>query len=278
MSAQGRTVVRSGGMRGVTVVWNNNRIEERGLSDRSSLTDWGVFTTVGCDHARPLLWSRHSRRLLSSLVYLGVTGDPGLPTESDLCELLAAAGLDGPARLRVVARRTAPSQWAVTASATPCDAVGSKAQPSRLKIERWPAAPPLAGHKTLARMAWDLAREQAQGEGFDDVLLIDSSDGLLETSIANIWIVTGNVARTPPAPERCLPGVMRDWLLENLDRVDLTAKADELSLGDLVDADEIWLSNAVIGVRRVGRVDDRQRRDGPRFSRLSSLGIPAPGW
>ena len=68
------------------------------------------------------------------------------------------------------------------------------------------------------------------------------------------------------------------WLLENLDRVDLTAKADELSLGDLVDADEIWLSNAVIGVRRVGRVDDRQRRDGPRFSRLSSLGIPAPGW
>jgi branched-subunit amino acid aminotransferase/4-amino-4-deoxychorismate lyase len=263
---------------GVTIVWSDGRIEERGQRDPSVVTGWGAFTTVGCDHGRPLLWSSHSRRLLSSLAYLGVSGNPGLPAEHDLCDLLAATGLDGPARLRVVARRTAPSQWAVAASATPCDAVGPEDPPAKLKIERWPAAPPLAGHKTLSRMAWDVARERAQRDGFDDVLLIDANDRLLESSVANIWIFAGDVARTPPAPERCLPGVMRGWLLENLDRAGFEVTAEDLSVRDLGDADEIWLSNAVIGVRRVGRVDDRRWPDGPRVQRLGALGVPAPGW
>ena len=32
----------------------------------------GVFTTVGCEHGRPLLWDRHLARLQSSLAVLAV--------------------------------------------------------------------------------------------------------------------------------------------------------------------------------------------------------------
>lgn len=259
-------------------VWCNGHMGENRPGEPPSSASWGVFTTVGCDRGRPLLWSRHHRRLAASLVALRAEDVVRLPTEHELCELLDANGLLGPARLRVVVRWAEPSEWLVEASASPCDVVGPALKPARLTVESWPSAPPLAGHKTLARMAWDMARERAQRAGCDDALLVDEAGNLLETSIANVLVVRDGAVRTPHAPTRCLPGVMRAWLLEHLGRADLSTGACELTVDDLASADEIWLSNAIIGVRRVGSVGDQQWQEWPHFGSLAHLGIPAPGW
>ena len=262
----------------MNVFWRNGRIEDHRTCEAEGLADWGAFTTVGCDAGRPLLWDLHSRRLAASLVALGVGSAPTLPTENQLRELLFSSNLSGSARLRVVVRRVESSKWDVLASARSCRAAGPVAEPVKLTVQRWDSAPPLAGHKTLARMAWDLARERARHNGFDDALLVDSCGRLLETSVANIWILKDGSARTPRAPGYCLPGVMRQWLLQNLGKAGLVADVGELTLCDLVNADEVWLSNAVIGVRRVSAIDDRRWRESIRFDCLDSLGIPAPGW
>jgi len=262
----------------MSVMWRDGVIDEERSSEAPGSAAWGVFTTVGCEWCRPFLWSHHSRRLATSLVDLGATGAVRLPTENELCELLDTAGLHGPARLRVVARKDESSRWSVEASAAPCDAFGPAMEPARLTVERWPSAPPLAGHKTLSRLAWDMARERAQCVGCDDAVMVDSTDRVLETSVANVWAVRGGVVRTPNAPISCLPGVMRGWLLKNLSRVGLVTEVCELRCADLAEADEMWLSNAVIGVRRVGSVDDRRWVEWPHFDVLANLGIPAPGW
>lgn len=262
----------------MSIRWRDGVIDEEPSIEAPGAAAWGVFTTVGCERGQPLLWSPHSRRLVSSLAFLGATGDVRLPTEQELCELLDTAGLQGSARLRVVARRAEPPAWRVEASAVPCEAVGPAIDPAKLMIERWPSPPPLAGHKTLSRLAWDVALERAQRVGCDDALLVDSSNRVLETSIANVWVVQDGVARTPNAPISCLPGVMREWLLENLGRVGLATEVCELEDAALGEADEMWLSNAVIGVRRVGSVDDRRWVEWPFFELLADLGIPAPGW
>ena len=259
------------------VVWCDGQIREQRAAGSSTSAGWGVFTTVGCDHGRPLLWTRHNSRLDSSLDLLGAPEGLQLPTERDLSRLLKASGLDGPARIRVEARRVEPSSWLIEASAAPCGSVGPASSPAKLAVHRWTSAAPLAGLKVLARRRWDLAREAAEAEGRDDALLVDAADRLLETSIANIWVVSGHAARTPPAPDRCLPGVMRCWLLENLERCGLVEERD-LGLPDLLAADEVWLSNAVIGVRRVQEVEDRKWRGSPRFDLTKALGVPAPGW
>jgi branched-subunit amino acid aminotransferase/4-amino-4-deoxychorismate lyase len=262
----------------MSVVWRNVKIDESRQDAAAVFAHWGAFTTAGCDQGRPLLWPRHVQRLAGSLVDLGADNAVSLPTDQDVRELLDAAGLDGPARVRVVARRIDSSRWNIEASAMPCDAVGPRLEPARLAICRWVSAPPLAGHKTLARLAWDLARERAQQKGADDALLVDSADNLLETSVANVWVLTDGAARTPRAPELCLPGVMRGWLLENLGRTGLSAEVGELTLPDLVSADEIWISNSVAGVRRVGEIDGQRWREWPQYDLLEDLGIPAPGW
>lgn len=261
----------------MSVVWRDGSIREGRRTPAPTDASWGVFTTIGCDHGRPLLWEQHQRRLMSSLATLGA-GEVGLPSEVVIRELLDASDLAGPARLRIVVRRIGGSMWTVEASAASCATDGPAAPPARLRQETWSSAPPLAGHKTLARLAWDLAREGARREAFDDALLLDATGHVLETSVANVFVLRDGVARTPHAPTHCLPGVMRAWLLAKLEMVGLSVAIGDISAADLAVADEVWLTNAIVGVQRVAAVDRHEWSDWPRFSSLVGVGIPAPGW
>jgi branched-chain amino acid aminotransferase len=262
----------------VTVGWRDGRLVTDVSNGRVSDDSRGAFTTVGCDRGRPLLWERHRRRLAGSLENL----EPGsyfrLPSLDDLVELLSASGLSGPARLRIVGRRHSGAGWQIEASAVAIGTAGPTAPPQSLVVSRWPAAPPAAGHKLLARRAWDAARDQAMAAGGDDALIVDGDEGVYETSVANVWAVFGERVLTPPAPARCLPGVMRWWLTQHLGDLGLEVREHELTLADVARADEMWTSNAVVGVRRVRRVAEWQWRGWPVYERIADLGLPAPSW
>ena len=258
--------------------WCDGRLTEDEAVIDPGLNGWGVFTTVGCQDGRPLLWDRHRKRLEASAEHLGAGTGAVLPEEDDLRSLLSAAGLGGPARLRVVVSKMNSDRWRVEASAAECGAIGHEVAPAQLTVERWDAASPLAEHKTLSRLPWDLARARAVAAGAEDALVVDSSNRVLETSIANVWMVRDQVVQTPPVQGRCLPGVMRGWLLENLDAAGFEVQERDIGISDLGDAEEMWLSNAVVGLRRVGSTPHNQWVSWPCFDRVTKIGIPAPGW
>lgn len=262
----------------MTKMWKDGHLEEAEGCVAPVDSGWGVFTTVGCDLGQPLLWLRHRARLQTSLGQLGDDGETALPDAPGLSELLAANNLAGHARLRVVARRPARTGWTVEAEVSRCRCDGPESRPVWLEIERWPAAPPLIGHKSLSRMAWDLARQRATSRGADDALLVDHSGSVLETAISNVWVVRDGVVATPPAPECCLPGVMRGWLLEELAGSEFSTEVRRISEDEMALADEIWVSNSIVGVRRVGRLENSRWEEWPVFDRLRRIGIPAPGW
>ena len=258
--------------------WRDGQLRETGGACEPIITGWGAFTTAGCDEGRPLLWDRHQSRLQASADYLGAGAGVAVPDEAEISAFLSAAGIDGPARLRVVVRRVGDGHWSVEASADEYAMVGPVSPPARLAVDRWGAAPPLAGHKTLSRLPWDLARQRAVAAGADDVVLTDIDGNILESSVANVWVVREGVVRTPPAPARCLPGIMRGWLLENLPALGIRAEQCDLDVSELDRVEEVWISNAVIGVRRVGRVLEKRWDSWPLFERVAAAGVPAPGW
>ena len=262
----------------MSIVWRDGRLVADGVRRTGPGAGWGVFTTVGCDGGRPLLWPWHFERLSASLTRLGADDDIRIPDEDALCQLLAAEHIGGPARVRVVGRAGVDSPWSVIATAVALDEAGPGLPPARLIIERWPGVPAMAGHKMLNREKWDLARERAVKEGADDALLVDGSGHVLETSIANVWVRHDGAVLTPPAPDRCLPGVMRRWLLEQSGTLGLRVRECDLGVDDVAAADEVLVSNAVVGLRRVSRVVDRRWAEWPLFERLRELGVPAPGW
>ncbi len=239
----------------------------------------GAFTTAGCDRGRPLLWPRHRARLAATLAVLDPERSVRLPSAQTVAARLAASGLRGPARARVAARPDERGTgWRVSLEMAACEHCGPAAAPVRLLVRRWPAAPPTAGHKLLARDAWDRAFAAARERGADDALLVDGADRVLETAVANVLVVRGSRLVTPPAPGRCLPGVMRSWVLRRARSLGLNATELDLTLAELMVADEVWVCNAVIGLRRVERVDDRSWRRWPAYDSLPGASVPAPGW
>ncbi len=244
-----------------------------------SWRSWGAFTTAGCDHGRPWLWDRHVSRLSTTIRELAPESEVSLPGLAEANDCLATSRCDGPARLRLTAVRDgADPAWEVAMAAQPVQGVGPEVPAISLQVVRWPAAPPLAGHKTMARLPWDLARRQVQAAGGDDALLVDAAERVLETSIANVFVRFGNLVVTPQAPRLCLPGILRGWLLAELPRQGFTVQTRDLLVGELFEADEVWVTNAVAGVRRVAAVGERKWSKWDAFPLLKGFAVPAPGW
>ncbi|MEO8822343.1 MAG: aminotransferase class IV, partial [Ginsengibacter sp.] len=56
---------------------------------------------------------------------------------------------------------------------------------------------------------------------------------------------------TPPLSEGCVAGVVRRWMLENLLLENFRIEEKELSIEDLLSADELFLTNSIHPVRWV---------------------------
>jgi branched-subunit amino acid aminotransferase/4-amino-4-deoxychorismate lyase len=236
----------------------------------------GVMTTAGCDASRVLLWERHRHRLVS---FTGFRVEDGiLPKVRDLELLLEISGCTGPSRLRGVIWRDGPSSsLRVEVSCGVLRGFGPTQDPIWLGVVR-DSAPPNAGQKIVARHTWRDAQRLAVSWGADDALMADGEGRLLETSKANIFVRRGLVVATPPAPVRCLPGIMRHVVIGVLPRFGLKVEERDVFIDELEFADEVWVTNAVRGVVRVGRVGERSWDHWPFHRRLARLGIPAPGW
>ena len=112
----------------------------------------------------------------------------------------------------------------------------------------------LAGHKTLNYFEAIAAKRRSAAAGFDEPVLIDSVGGVLEGATTNVFIVKGGRVLTPPTDGRILPGVVRGRVLQALGE---RGSEGAVSLKQLRGADEVFVTNALLGVMPVSQVDEQ---------------------
>jgi len=122
-----------------------------------------------------------------------------------------------------------------------------KAKPLRICIspERTDPSDRMFAHKTTHRPVYARALQAATQAGYDDVLFLNLRDEVTEGAIHNLFIQKDGRRFTPPVECGILPGVHRRHLLET--RPDIEERI--LHIDDLRNADAIYLSNAVRGLR-----------------------------
>ena len=108
-------------------------------------------------------------------------------------------------------------------------------------------ADPTLYHKTTQRPIYALQYLEAQRRGFDDVLFLNVRDEVTEGAISNIFVEKDGRWFTPPIECGLLAGVFRRHLLESRPEIEERV----LFLDDLRQADNVYLANAVRGLRRV---------------------------
>ncbi|MEH6681341.1 MAG: aminotransferase class IV [Sediminicola sp.] len=92
----------------------------------------------------------------------------------------------------------------------------------------------------------------ASENGYRNCLLLNTRKEVVEALNGNIFLVRDGHIKTPPKSDGCLNGIIRKKLLELLTKLpDYTFEEASISPFDLQKADELFITNAIFGIRPI---------------------------
>jgi 4-amino-4-deoxychorismate lyase len=116
--------------------------------------------------------------------------------------------------------------------------------------------PLLAGIKHLNRLEQVLVRQQIDSSDFDDAVVLDCQGYIVETAMANIFWVKGDVVYTPSLDLAGVNGIMRAKVIAWLTEAGYQVKTDRYRLGSVISADEVFITNCLMAVVRVNSIEE----------------------
>lgn len=103
-----------------------------------------------------------------------------------------------------------------------------------------------------------LSQKKFMQPGDDDILFLSSADTVLESSVANIFIVRHNKIYTAPTGPNVLDGVMRRKVISFAQEYFDSCEESETTMAQLLKADAVFGSNSVRGLFLVDQIDGRE--------------------
>lgn len=111
--------------------------------------------------------------------------------------------------------------------------------------------PLLAGIKHLNQLERILARrELARGAQLEG-LMLDVNGVVIEGTMSNIFIVNKDVLMTPKLENTGVEGIIRNHLIYQAGKEGMDCREVELTLDDLKNAEEIFMTNSLMPVRSI---------------------------
>lgn len=102
-------------------------------------------------------------------------------------------------------------------------------------------------------------KELALSNGYDDVIFYDHNNHLTEASTSNIFLVMeDSKVLTPPVSSQVLNGVLRLKVIEFLKNEKIEVQEVEIHKDLFFKAREVWLTNAIEGIRRVKKINKNE--------------------
>jgi len=127
--------------------------------------------------------------------------------------------------------------------------------------------------KAISLLPNVLLRQEALDQDAAEAILI--RDGLAtEGAASNLFAVINGVITTPPKGPTLLPGITRDLVLELAASNTLPCQEKTISLAELQQADEIWLTSSTKEILSVTQLDGELVADGkpgPLYQQLLAL-------
>lgn len=96
----------------------------------------------------------------------------------------------------------------------------------------------------------------AKKNKLNDVIILNQFNNICDSTIANIFLIKGNQISTPSLSEGCIAGVMRNVILRSLKSSEWEIKECPVSIDTILEAEEVFLSNSIRGIRWVFSIDD----------------------
>jgi len=256
------------------IVWINGELMDEedvriAPSDRGFLLGDGLFETLLARQGRLAFLDAHVVRLSAGGNILGIPMPASTRHLAIACGMLLEANglIDAPrTALRITLTRgpgprgllppeNPTPTLMITASESP---VPVATQSAILATPRRNALSPVSRLKALPYLDNLLAREEARSRGAGEALMLDTSGHLACASVANIFLWEGDRLVTPAEECGILPGITRAAVLELAERMKIEVVEDMIAPQRLARASGAFLTNSLIGLMPLSRIEGRE--------------------
>jgi 4-amino-4-deoxychorismate lyase len=262
-----------------TVLVDGAACDSISIADRGLAFGDGVFRTLAVRAGQPLNWRWHLRRLLADCETLRLAPPA---EETVLDEIRRVAPADAAVKV-IVTRGSSGRGYGAKPGTQPTRVVAAFPLPAHLpsnahdgvRVRRCTLVaseqPRVAGAKTLNRLDNVLARSEWDDPSIAEGLVADGGGRVVEGTMSNLFIATLGRVFTPDLSRCGVIGAQRERVRELLRASGIECAVCDLRWGDLEAAEEVFLTNSLIGLWPVNALEGREWPVGPIARRMQAL-------
>ncbi|WP_103068800.1 aminotransferase class IV [Aquimarina sediminis] len=250
---------------------NGNLVEDNkatlAINNRGYTYGDALFETIRVNSGTILFWEDHYFRLMASMRILRMQIPMQFTPEfleQEIIDIVTENGLlNSSVRVKIIVNRSSgglytPSSHDIdyTISVTKIESTFYTISDQEYEItlfkDHYVAKDLLSTLKSNNKLVNILGGIFAKENGFDNCVLMNSDKMVIEALNGNLFLVKGDVIKTPPISDGCLKGILRTQLLRILEKLpDYKVEEGSISPFELQKADELFITNVITGIRPV---------------------------
>jgi len=233
----------------------------------------GLFETIKVADGVPQYWDQHISRLVTGCDRLNIAR-PDISVLQNEARTLCKNSKEGVLKI-IITRGSGGRGYAIENDMTTTRVLAMFPLPVhsqdcwktgvtvRVCQTRLGLNPALAGIKHLNRLEQVLARSEWNDPNIQEGLMMDVDDKIIEGTMSNVFCVTDKQLLTPSLTRCGINGIIREQVIRIARQKGMAVKETDMTFDQICGAQEIFLTNSIIGVWPVRNLDGHEYETGP---------------
>jgi branched-chain amino acid aminotransferase len=224
-----------------------------------------LFETIRVNKGHLAFFELHLARLFQGMKALGLEVPTGFNhpfLEETILRLADTNGVNDYGRVRLTVFRkdsgfndavSIQPDWIIECSALPgyYQQLNEDGYTIDIDVSNTKGRGPLSNIKSGNYLVYILAAQRARELQVNECLVLNSDGRIADSSIFNLFLIRNRILYTPSLQESPVAGVMRSHLIRHFQQAGNPVQESPISIADLQEADEVFLTNALFGIRWV---------------------------
>ncbi len=243
------------------VLINGKKISKISVFDRGVQFGDGIFETCLIKRHRLLSWSRHFSRLNKGCSKLKINQVDESLWIKDITKALSISKLENAVVKIILSRGESMRGYGFSGDIVPTRIVivsSLSKLPEKYSLSLCDSGYAtnrlLSEIKHCNRLEQVLARVNMSTQ---ECIMLDDNGYVISVTQGNIFAVNGDVILTPSLDECGIEGTVRSAIFDLAESLDLRVEVSSLSVQELLEADEVFISNSIIGIKAVNKINEQ---------------------
>lgn len=102
-----------------------------------------------------------------------------------------------------------------------------------------------------------IERDKIISKGYNEALFLNTEGFISEGAVSNIFFIENGVIFTPKIKCGLLPGIIREFVLQNSLAMGFKIQEGEFTLNRLMEAEGVFITNSIMGIMKVVKIEDK---------------------